>query len=92
MKKLRDKIEHFTLSADKKWKSIPAERQRFLTKLFLAGYAIVTLIVLISIGISTGNKSNTISISHIMTISNHTAMKRLAKDNKDGSTIKKADR
>ncbi|MCD9855749.1 hypothetical protein LUD75_13580 [Epilithonimonas sp. JDS] len=78
MKKLRDKIEHFTLSADKKWKSIPAERQRFLTKLFFAGYAVITLLMLISIFHTTGNNSNTISISHIMTISDHITVKKPA--------------
>ena len=89
MKKIRDKIEQHILYTDTKWKSLPAKRQRFFTKLFFAGYAIVTLIVLISIGMSTGNKTNMMSISHITTISDHTVMKRSAKENKVGSTIKK---
>lgn len=89
MNKIRDKIEQHVLLADRKWKVLPAKRQRFFTKLFFAGYAVVTLLVLISICMSTGNKTNTMSISHITTISDHTAMKRSAKDNKVGSTIKK---
>lgn len=89
MKKIRDKIEHQILHADRKWKELPPKRQRFFTKLFFAGYAVVTLLVLISICMSTGNKTNTMSISHITTISDQTAMKRSAKDNKVGSTIKK---
>lgn len=89
MKKIRNKIEQHILYADAKWKSLPAERQRFFTKLFFAGYAIVTLIVLISIGMSTGNNSNTISISHILTISDHTTVKKPAQENKERSTIKK---
>lgn len=92
MKKIRDKIEHQIFCADRKWKELPAKRQRFFTKLFFACYATVTLLVLISIFISTGNKTNTISISHITTISDHTAVKRSAQDNKEGSTIKKTDR
>ncbi|VFA41284.1 hypothetical protein [Chryseobacterium indologenes] len=89
MKKIRDKIEQHILLADRKWKALPKNRQRLLTKLCFAGYALLTVAVLINICMSTGNKTNTMSISHITTISDHTAMKRSAKDNKVGSTIKK---
>ena len=92
MKKIKDKIEQHILRADRKWKELPAKRQRFFTKLFFAGYAVVTLLVLISIFISTGNKTNTMSISHITTISDHNAVERSAQENKVGSTIKKIDR
>jgi len=89
MKKIKNKIEQLILSADRKWKTLPAKRQRFFTKLFFAGYTIVTLIVLISIGRSTGNKNNIIPISHITTISDHTTVGKSAQNNKVGSTIKK---
>ncbi|WP_139418858.1 hypothetical protein [Chryseobacterium mulctrae] len=89
MKKIRDKIEQHILLADRKWKELPAKRQRVFTKLFFAGYAVLTVLVLISIGMSTGNKTNTMSISHITTISDHTAVKRSAQDHKVDSTIKK---
>lgn len=89
MKKIRDKIERWILSADQKWKAIPEKRQRLFTKLFLAGYCILTILVLISIFITTANDHNTMSISHITTISDHTAMKRQSHDNKTGSTLKK---
>lgn len=89
MKKIRDKIERQILHADKKWKELPEKRQRFFTKLFFAGYTVVTLLVLISIFITTANNNNTMSISHITTISDHTAVKRPTQDNKTGSTIKK---
>lgn len=92
MKKIRKKIEQHILSADRKWKELPAKRQRFFTKLFFAGYAIVTLLVLISIVSTIGNNSNTISIGHIMTISDQATVKRPAHENKEGSTIKKVDR
>lgn len=91
MNKLRDKIEHCILSAERKWKSLPAKRQRFLTKLFFSGYAVITLLMLISIFLKTGNNSNSISISHIMTISDHTTVKKPAQENRERSTIKKAD-
>ncbi len=89
MKKSRDKIERWILSADQKWKALPEKRQRLFTKLFLAGYCILTILVLISIFITTANDNNTMSISHITTISHHTAMKRQSHDNRTGSTIKK---
>lgn len=92
MKKIRDKIERQILHADKKWKELPAKRQRFFTKLFFAGYTVVTLLVLISIFITTANNNNTMSISHITTISDNNAVKRSAHDNKEGATIKKTDR
>lgn len=89
MKKIRDKIERWILRADQKWKALPEKRQRLLTKLFLAGYCILTILVLISIFITTANDNNTMSISHITTISDHTAVKRQAQDNKTSSTLKK---
>lgn len=89
MKKIRDKIKRQILLADQKWKAFPAKRQRFFTKLFFAGYTVVTLLVLISIFITTANDNNTMSISHITSISDHTAMKRQSHDNKTGSTLKK---
>ncbi|SMP88188.1 MULTISPECIES: hypothetical protein [Chryseobacterium group] len=89
MKKIRDKIERQILHADRKWKELPAKRQRLFTKLFLAGYCILTILVLISIFTTTANDNNSMSISHITTISDHTAMKRQSHDNKTGSTLKK---
>lgn len=92
MKKIRDKIEHWILGADQKWKALPEKRQRLFTKLFLAGYTVLTILVLISIFVTTANDNNTMSISHITTISDRTAVKRSAHDNKEGATIKKTDR
>ncbi|MGG7468665.1 hypothetical protein ACVVIH_07170 [Chryseobacterium arthrosphaerae] len=89
MKKIRDKVEHWILSADQKWKTLPQKRQRLFTMLFLAGYTVLTILVLISIFITTANDNNTMSISHITTISDHTAVKRPVQDNRTGSTIKK---
>ena len=89
MKKIRDKIERNILCADRKWKAFPAERQRLFTKLFFAGYVIVTLLVLINICISTGNKTNTMLIGHINSISDHAAVKKSAEDKGASSTLKK---
>ncbi|QQQ28904.1 hypothetical protein [Chryseobacterium indoltheticum] len=89
MKKIRDKVEHWILSADQKWKALPQKWQRLFTKLFLAGYTVLTILVLISIFVTTANDNNTMSIGHITTISDHTAVKRPTQDIKRGSNIKK---
>ncbi|SHM23219.1 hypothetical protein SAMN05444360_109114 [Chryseobacterium carnipullorum] len=89
MKKIRDKIQYHIWCADRKWKALPKNRQRLLTKLCFAGYALLTVAVLINICMSTGNKTNTMLIDHINTISDHTSVKRSAQDNKAESTIKK---
>ncbi|WP_159476306.1 hypothetical protein [Chryseobacterium sp. 18068] len=69
--------------------SAPGETPEVFYQAFFAGYAAITLLVLISIFISTGNKTNTMSIGHITTISDHNAVERSAQENKVGSTIKK---
>lgn len=89
MKKIRDKIKHHISDADRKWKGLPAKHQRLFIKLFFASYAVVTLLVLTSIWISTGGNTNVLPISHIKSISDYTGVKRSVQDNKEGSTIKK---
>ncbi|WP_330746951.1 hypothetical protein [Chryseobacterium sp. CP-77] len=69
MKKLRDTLENYVVKIDKHWKSLPVERQKFLTKVFFSGYALITVIVIVNICICTGQRSNTISINHIDGIS-----------------------
>ncbi|MDR6919277.1 MULTISPECIES: hypothetical protein [unclassified Chryseobacterium] len=69
MKKLRDTLENYVVKIDKHWKSLPVERQKFLTKVFFGGYVLITVIVIVNICISTGQRSNTISINHIDGIS-----------------------
>lgn len=89
MKKFRDKIENYIVDAERKWKVLPEDRQRLFTKLFFAGYAALTVAVIISICISTGNNTNTMQIKHISTISKQTAVKKVANDNRSSFPIKK---
>lgn len=65
MKKLRDKVEHYVLKAEDYWKVLSVEKQRLMTKVFFGSYVFLTVIVLINIIISTGQKSNTMFINHI---------------------------
>lgn len=89
MKNSRDKIKNYVLKTEGQWKALPAKRQRLFTKLFFTGYAVLTIMVLISIWISTANKSNTMFIGHISTISDQNAVKKIAKDTINNSTNKK---
>jgi len=65
MKKLKEKMEYCILRLEVHWKGFPVSRQRFLTKIFFAGYVLMTVIVIINICISTGQRNNTMSIHHI---------------------------
>ncbi|MBV6880481.1 hypothetical protein NG800_013825 [Epilithonimonas ginsengisoli] len=89
MKKIRDKIEHHIWCADRKWKALPEKRQRYFTKLFFTGYAVLTLLVLVSVVISTGNKTNTMLIDHIRTISDRSSVEKVANDNHTNVPLKK---
>jgi hypothetical protein len=89
MKKIRDKIQHHILCADRKWKALPEKRQKFFTKLFFAGYAVLTVLVLISICMSTGNKTNTMLIDHISTISDRSSVENAVNDNHTNVPLKK---
>ncbi|AZA89811.1 MULTISPECIES: hypothetical protein [Chryseobacterium group] len=89
MKKIRDIIERHVLKADQKWKALPTVQQRLMTKLFFGCYVVLTVAVLVSIAISTGNKNNTISISHITTFSDRVDVGNTANDNRTNAPIKR---
>lgn len=89
MKRIRDKIEYYALQADNRWKMLPAKRQRLLTKLFFGGYALLTLLVIISICISTSQRNSEISINHIDGISRNPQTKDTIQADKINSLIKK---
>ncbi|WP_228720098.1 hypothetical protein [Chryseobacterium panacisoli] len=69
MKKLRDTLENYVVKIDTHWKSLPVEQQKFLTKVLFGSYVLITVIVIVNICISTGQRSNTMSINHIDGIS-----------------------
>lgn len=72
MKKLRDTIEHYVLKTENHWKVLPIAKQRLLTKVFFGGYVLLTIIVIVNVFISTGQRRNTMSIHHIDGISKKT--------------------
>lgn len=89
MKRIRDKIEYYALQADNRWKILPVKRQRLLTKLFFGGYALLTLLVMVSICISTVQRNNEISINHIDGVSKNPHTKDTIQADKINSLIKK---
>lgn len=89
MKNSRDKIKNYVLKTEGRWKALPAKQQRLFTMIFFTGYIVLTIMVLISIWMSTANKSNKMFISHISTVSDQNAVKKIAKDTINNSTNKK---
>ncbi|CAD0218333.1 conserved protein of unknown function [Chryseobacterium sp. JV274] len=83
MKKLRDKIENYVVKVENHWKVLPVERQKFLTKVFFGSYVLLTIIVIISVFISTSQRSNVMSINHIDGISK----KSIEKDSEQNDTV-----
>lgn len=75
MKKLKDKIEKFVLKTEERWKDLPLQRQRLLTKLFFGSYVLLTAVVVANVIISTSRSKNTMSIKHIGGISKKTVEK-----------------
>ncbi|WP_426478124.1 hypothetical protein ACP3T3_01180 [Chryseobacterium sp. CBSDS_008] len=88
MKKLRDTIEHYVLEMENHWKVLPVAKQRFLTKVFFGGYVFLTVIAIINIFISTGQKNNAMSTNHIEGISKESIEKGSGRDNTVNSTTK----
>ncbi|MGE8534444.1 MAG: hypothetical protein ACN6OJ_07655 [Chryseobacterium sp.] len=89
MKRIRDKIEYYSLKVDNHWKILPVQRQRLLTKLFFGGYALLTLLVIVSVCKSTSQRNNEISINHIDGISKSPQTKDTIRADKINSLIKK---
>lgn len=68
MKKFRKNIDQYILNAEQKWKALPEKRQRLFTKLFMAGYVLLTVGVFVQIWVS-GTNSKSIPIGgHISNI------------------------
>lgn len=69
MNAIRDKIEYYVLRVQRHWNVLPVKRQRLLTKLFLGGYVLLTVIMIVDVLLSTGKNNNTMLIHHINGIS-----------------------
>ncbi|AYZ12719.1 hypothetical protein EGY05_12655 [Chryseobacterium arthrosphaerae] len=89
VKKLRDTIEHYVVKVENHWKVLPVERQKFLTKIFFGSYVLLTIIVIISVFISTIQRSNTMTINHIDGVSKKSVEKDSEQNNTVQSIIKK---
>ncbi|WP_241676825.1 hypothetical protein [Chryseobacterium sediminis] len=83
MKKLRDIIENYVVKVENHWKVLPVERQKFLTKVFFGSYVLLTIIVIISVFISTSQRSNIMNINHIDGVSK----KAIEKDSEQNDTV-----
>ncbi|MBW8523801.1 hypothetical protein K0U91_01000 [Chryseobacterium chendengshani] len=68
MKKFRKTIAQYILHTEQKWKALPEKRQRLFTKVFLAGYTLLTLCVFVQIWVNGANGKNIPIGGHISNI------------------------
>lgn len=68
MQKLRQTIDRYLLNTEQKWKTLPEERQRIMTKILFAVYTLLTIAAFVQIWWSAAH-SNPIPIGgHISNI------------------------
>lgn len=68
MKKFRKSIDQYLQQLEKRWQKLPKTRQVLFTKIFFAGYVVLTFMVVLKLWFK-GNPSNeALSIGHINNI------------------------
>lgn len=65
MKKLRTKISKWFDRLDKQWQQLPVKRQHRYTLLLFAGYALLSLVVILKVCYDVAQSNNKITIEHI---------------------------
>lgn len=65
MKKLRAKISKWFDRLDEQWRELPVKRQHRYTLLLFAGYALLSLVVILKVCYDVAQSNNKITIEHI---------------------------
>ncbi len=65
MKKLRTKISKWFDRLDEQWRELPLKRQHRYTLLLFAGYALLSLVVILKVCYDVAQSNNKITIEHI---------------------------
>ncbi|WP_134092116.1 nitrogen regulatory IIA protein [Olivibacter sp. XZL3] len=65
MKKLRTTISNWFDRLDDRWRAMPVKKQHRYTLLLFAGYALLSVIVLIKVCYDVAQSDNNITIEHI---------------------------
>jgi len=65
MKKLRTKISKWFDRLDEQWQQLPVKRQHRYTLLLFAGYALLSLVVILKVCYDVAQSNNKITIEHI---------------------------
>lgn len=65
MKKLRTAISDWFDKLDEQWRAMPVKKQHRYTLLLFAGYALLSVVVLIKICYDVAQSDNNITIEHI---------------------------
>jgi hypothetical protein len=65
MKKLRTKISKWFDRLDEQWRELPLKRQHRYTLLLFAGYALLSLVVILKVCYDVAQSNNKITVEHI---------------------------
>lgn len=68
MKKFRKSIDQSLEQMEKQWQSLPKARQALFTKIFFAGYVVLTFMVVLQIWLKDSPSNEALSIGHINNI------------------------
>ncbi len=68
MEKFRKSIDQYLQQLEKRWKKLPKTRQVLFTKIFFAGYVILTFMVVLQLWFKGNSSDEALSIGHISNI------------------------
>ncbi|MGX9987167.1 hypothetical protein [Soonwooa purpurea] len=72
MKKFRKSIDQYLQQLEKRWQKLPKSRQNLFTKIFFAGYVVLTSTVVLQLWFKGSSSHKTLSIGHINNIPKRT--------------------
>lgn len=68
MKKFRKSVDQYLELLEKRWQKLPKARQNLFTKIFFAGYVVLTFMIVLQLWFKDNSSRDTISIGHISNI------------------------
>lgn len=68
MKKFRKSIDQYLERLEKRWQKFPKKRQNLFTKIFFAGYVVLTFTVVLQLWLKGSSSKDILSIGHINNI------------------------
>lgn len=68
MKKFRKSIDQYVQQLEKRWQKLPKTKQVIFTKIFFAGYVVLTFMVVLQLWLKGSSSDKALSIGHINNI------------------------